>query len=122
MLHKKNINAYSVLDYNQCNYKTSLDFINPPKNFPELNDPWLEIVRKIGIEHEQKVLAKLESEYKVTKIDDSLSFVERKNLTEKAIKSNAEIIYQGVLSYQKYNGITDLLIRKNNCTQKKIRL
>ncbi len=114
MLHKKNINAYSVLDYNQCNYKTSLDFINPPKNFPELNDPWLEIVRKIGIEHEQKVLAKLESEYKVTKIDDSLSFIERKNLTEKAIKSNAEIIYQGVLSYQKYNGIPDLLIRKNN--------
>ena len=58
MLHKKNINAYSVLDYNQCNYKTSLDFINPPKNFPELNDPWLEIVRKIGIEQEQKVQVK----------------------------------------------------------------
>jgi len=57
---KKNISAYSVLDYNQCKYKTSLDFINPPDNFSILNDPWLEIVRKIGIEHEKNFISKLE--------------------------------------------------------------
>jgi uncharacterized protein len=111
---KKNISAYSVLDYNQCKYKTSLDFINPPDNFSILNDPWLEIVRKIGIEHEKNFISKLEKNHNVTMIDDSLSFIERKNLTEKAIKSKDEIIYQGVLVYEHYNGIPDLLVRKGN--------
>ena len=114
MTPNKNISAYSVLDYNQCKYKTSLDFINPPDNFPILNDPWLEIVRKIGIEHEKNFISKLEKNHNVTKIDDSLSFIERKNLTEKAIKSKDEIIYQGVLVYEQYNGIPDLLVRRGD--------
>ena len=114
MTLKKNISAYSVLDFNQCNYKTSLDFINPPDNYPILNDPWLEIVRKIGIEHEKNYISKLEIIHNVTKIDDSLPFLERKKLTEEAINAKDEIIYQGVLAYKKYNGIPDLLIRKED--------
>ena len=47
---KKNISAYSILDYSQCKYKTWLDFIQKPSTYPKNIDPWLEIIRKIGIE------------------------------------------------------------------------
>ena len=71
MVNKKNISAYSVLDFNQCNYKTTLDFIRPPKDFKPLVDPWLEIIRKIGIEHENNYISKLNKKLKITTIDDS---------------------------------------------------
>ena len=111
MVNKKNISAYSVLDFNQCNYKTSLDFINPPKDFEPLVDPWLEIIRKIGIEHENNYISKLNKKLKITTIDDSKSIEERKELTKKAIISGDEIIYQGFLQHERLNGIPDLLIK-----------
>jgi len=117
LVNKKNISAYSVLDFNQCNYKTTLDFIRPPKDFKPLVDPWLEIIRKIGIEHENNYISKLNKKLKITTIDDSKSIEERKELTKKAIISGDEIIYQGFLQHERLNGIPDLLIKKEGYYQ-----
>ena len=53
MKKNKNITAYSIQDFSQCQHKTWLDFLEPPKDFSKNYDPWLEIIRKIGIEHEK---------------------------------------------------------------------
>ena len=52
----KNITAYSIQDFSQCQHKTWLDFLEPPKDFSKNYAPWLEIIRKIGIEHEKNYL------------------------------------------------------------------
>ena len=53
MKKNKNITAYSIQDFSQCQHKTWLDFLETPKDFSKNYDPWLEIIRKIGIEHEK---------------------------------------------------------------------
>jgi len=117
MALKKNISAYSVIDFNQCEYKTSLDFIKPPDEFKPLNDPWLEIIRKIGIEHENSIISKLNNESDITIIDDNNTVDERIKLTRDAINEGKEIIYQGFLSHNRFNGIPDLLIKKEDYYQ-----
>ena len=114
MALKKNISAYSVIDFNQCEYKTSLDFIKPPDEFKPLSDPWLEIIRKIGIEHENSIISKLNNESNITIIDDNNTVDERIKLTSDAINEGKEIIYQGFLSHNRLNGIPDLLIKKED--------
>ena len=109
---KKNISAYSVIDFNQCEYKSSLDFIKSPKEFKPVNDPWLEIIRKIGIDHEKKIISTLGKESKITIIDDNKTIEERIKLTREAINSGENLIYQGFISHNKFNGIPDLLIKK----------
>ena len=117
MALKKNISAYSVIDFTQCEYKTSLDFIKPPDEFKPLSDPWLEIIRKIGIEHENSIISKLNNESNITIIDDNNTVDERIKLTNDAINGGKEIIYQGFLSHNRLNGIPDLLIKKEDYYQ-----
>ena len=114
MALKKNISAYSVIDFNQCEYKSSLDFIQPPKDFKPLNDPWLEIIRKIGIDHENKIISTLGKESNITIIDDNKTIEERIKLTSDAINSGDGLIYQGFISHNRFNGIPDLLIKKKD--------
>ena len=82
---KKNISAYSILDYSQCKYKTWLDFIQKPSTYPKNIDPWLEIIRKIGIEHEESYLSDLKKEEIVYDIDINLDFSENEIITDEAI-------------------------------------
>ena len=49
MKKNKNITAYSIQDFSQCQHKTWLDFLETPKDFSKNYDPWLEIIRKISI-------------------------------------------------------------------------
>ena len=76
---KKNITAYSVLDFSQCHYKTWLDYLEKPKSYPKNIDPWLEIIRKIGIEHEKSYLEDLRKSNSVYEISEDLDFSEKWN-------------------------------------------
>ena len=49
MKKNKNITAYSIQDFSQCQHKTWLDFLENPKDFSKNYDPWLEIIRKIVV-------------------------------------------------------------------------
>ena len=112
MKTKKNITAYSIQDFSQCQYKTWLDYINPPDNFPQNIDPWLEIIRKIGLEHEESYLQKIKESQTVYEIDKNLNTSEKEKLTERAIKNGEDIIYQPYLKYKKFTGSPDFLVKK----------
>ena len=73
-LKNKNITAYSIQDFSQCQHKTWLDFLETPKDFSKNYDPWLEIIRKIGIEHERNYLDELKKSENIYEIDKNLSF------------------------------------------------
>ena len=109
---KKNITAYSIQDFSQCQYKTWLDYINPPNSYPKNIDPWLEIIRKIGLEHEEDYLKKIKTSKKVFEIDKNLSSLKKERLTEDAILNGEEIIYQPYLKYKKFTGSPDFLVKK----------
>mgnify|MGYP006161256181 FL=1 len=111
---KKNITAYSIQDFSQCQYKTWLDYINPPNNYPKNIDPWLEIIRKIGLEHEEDYLQKIKESQIVYEIDKNLKPSEKEKLTEIAIKNGEDIIYQPYLKYKKFTGSPDFLVKKQN--------
>ena len=103
MKKNKNITAYSIQDFSQCQHKTWLDFLEPPKDFSKNYDPWLEIIRKIGIEHEKNYLDELRKSENIYEIDKNISFEEKEKLTDKAIKRNENIIYQPYLIITKLN-------------------
>ena len=111
---KKNITAYSVLDFSQCQYKTWLDYIEKPKRYPKNIDPWLEIIRKIGIEHEKSYLEDLKKTNSVYEIEDSLDFSEKEKETDEAIIKGIDIIYQPFLKYKNYTGSPDFLVKNQN--------
>ena len=114
MNSKKNISAYSILDYSQCKYKTWLDFIQKPNSYPKNIDPWLEIIRKIGIEHEESYLSDLKKEEIVYEIDKNLDFSDKEKKTDEAIKKGEKIIYQPFLKYGKNTGSPDFLVKSGN--------
>ena len=111
---KKNITAYSVLDFSQCQYKTWLDYIEKPKSYPKNIDPWLEIIRKIGIEHEKSYLEDLKKTNSVYEIEDHLDFSEKEKETDEAIRKGIDIIYQPFLKYKNYTGSPDFLVKNKN--------
>ena len=110
---KKNITAYSVLDFSQCHYKTWLDYLEKPKSYPKNIDPWLEIIRKIGIEHEKSYLEDLKKSNSVYEISEDLDFSEKEKETDNAIREGVDIIYQPFLRYKKYTGSPDFLVKNN---------
>ena len=111
---KKNITAYSVLDFSQCKYKSWLDYIEKPKNYPKNIDPWLEIIRKIGIEHEESYLEDLKKTEDIYEIENNLDFSEKERQTDEAIKNGVKIIYQPFLKFKNYTGSPDFLVKNNN--------
>ena len=114
MNSKKNISAYSILDYSQCKYKTWLDFIQKPNAYPKNIDPWLEIIRKIGIEHEESYLSDLKKGEIVYEIDKNLDFSDKEKKTDEAIKKGEKIIYQPFLKYGKNTGSPDFLVKSGD--------
>ena len=79
MKKNKNITAYSIQDFSQCQHKTWLDFLETPKDFSKNYDPWLEIIRKIGIEHERNYLDDLRKLKTFMKLIKILALKKKKN-------------------------------------------
>ena len=71
----------------------------------------MEIIRKIGIEHEESYLSDLKKEEIVYEIDKNLDFSEKEKKTDEAIKRGEKIIYQPFLRYGKNTGSPDFLVK-----------
>src|ERR1039458_5089504 len=64
---------------------------------PFFNDPAVDLLRRLGQEHEQKHLHSLERDgLKVVKLDHDIRWTEGAAETVKAMQRGAEVIYQGV--------------------------
>ncbi|MEC9099130.1 MAG: hypothetical protein VX521_03400 [Chloroflexota bacterium] len=114
MAKNKNISAYSIIDFSQCKYKSWLDFVDKPKNYPQNIDPWLEIIRKIGNEHENSYLEDLKKSENVFEINPKLDFMQKEKETDEAIKRGEKYIYQPFLKYSNFTGSPDFLIKNKN--------
>ena len=77
-------------------------------------DPTLDLVRKKGFEHEDKVLATLEAELGAAlRIEEKAPLEERVAATLAAIKSGAPLIFQAAFADEHWMGIADYLLRRD---------
>lgn len=80
-----------------------------------LEDPTLKLVRDKGFEHEAKVLAVLEVELgAAVAIEDKAPIEERVAATLAAIASKAPLIYQGAFADERWMGLPDYLLRRDD--------
>src|ERR1044071_5840605 len=82
---------------------------------PFFDDPMLELLKKLGDQHEKAYLRYLAEEQKlnVTTIDIELSWQEAAGQTVDAMRSGAEVIYQATFLNEGWRGRADFLIRVN---------
>ncbi len=74
--------------------------------------PALELLRKLGQEHEQEHLHKLEGDgLQVAKIDAEVRWAEGMAETSRTMKRGVDVIYQGVLLDGNWGGRPDFLVK-----------
>src|SRR5688572_3436177 len=81
---------------------------------PVRENPHAELIRRKGDEHEAAYLAQLATEGKqISEIpyEEDGDLEEAARLTEEALRSGAEVVYQGVLASGAWRGIADFLVR-----------
>ena len=81
---------------------------------PHRDNPHGELIRRKGDEHEAAFLGKLREEGReIVEIElgDDGGFEQAARTTEEALRSGAEVVYQGVLASEGWRGIADFLIR-----------
>ncbi|HPX94742.1 MAG TPA: TM0106 family RecB-like putative nuclease [Candidatus Moranbacteria bacterium] len=101
----KTITGSKLYDYIQCPHRVWRDVYGPQEEKIQETNPFVELLWKKGVAHEERVVAKV-GEYldlREGKLQDR--FVQ----TIEAMKKGAELIYQGVLVYGQLKGIPDLL-------------
>ena len=85
---------------------------NPAEKKEIAEDPTMKLLAQKGDEFEAHYLKKLKSEYgNIVEINKKQDFEQAKSDTIKAIKSGADIIYQGALSKGNVRGFTDFLVK-----------
>lgn len=101
------ITASKLYDYLQCPHKVWRDVYGPQDEKIQEANPFVKLLWEKGVVHEERIIKEL-GEY----IDLSKgSFEERFKKTIEAIENGNPLIYQGVLIYENYLGIPDLLKR-----------
>ena len=76
------------------------------------NDPFIDLLRDRGLDHELNYLKKLKSTYsQVVEISNEKSFETQVELTTNAICSGADIIYQPLFYDYPWSGYADFLIK-----------
>ena len=80
---------------------------------PFFRDPSQELLRDLGLRHEQNYLHQLESDkgLNVVRIPEALSWAEAVAETTTALHSGADVIYQGTLADGTWGGRSDFLIK-----------
>ena len=88
----------AIADFLACKHLAGLErgvrdgAIKRPYQF---EDPGVEVLRKLGLDHEEKFLGRLQEEGKeVVTIPDDVSRSDKARLTMEAMKAGAEVIYQ----------------------------
>ena len=89
--------ASDLVNFLGCTHATVLDLANlvRPQQFPD-DDDQTKLLQELGIAHERNYLASLKGEGRlVAEIPDIGGLVERVRLTLDAMRSGADVIYQG---------------------------
>lgn len=102
---KNYITASKLYDYLGCPHRIWRDIYGPEEEKIKETNPFVEMLWKKGIQHEDKLISGL-GEFLDLR-DGSLE--ERFEKTIKAMKAKTPLIYQGVLIYENMRGIPDLL-------------
>lgn len=102
----KNITASKLYDYIQCPHKVWRDVYGPQVEKIQEANPFVELLWKKGVQHEEKI---------ISKIGDCLDLSKEGNLdvrfkkTIEALQNKTPLIYQGVIRHDNMLGIPDLL-------------
>ena len=114
-LHR-NVPLYSatdLLNFLGCSHATALDMsvLSGAGTEPEKEaDPYHEILKQKGLEHEARYLETLRAAGKsVADISGDGPIDERAELTRKAMRDGVDVIYQGVLTAPGWHGYSDFL-------------
>ena len=107
--------ATDIANFLACQHHTTLDHLDaegklrPPVYF----DPTADLLRQLGMEHEQAYLRHLKDErgLKVVEISVDLSWGKAVAATLAALKSGAEAVYQATLQNGDWGGRADFLLR-----------
>lgn len=99
------ITASKLYDYIQCPHKVWRDAYGPKEEKIQEANPFVELLWKRGVQHEEKMIRKLGEFENIS--EGSLD--ERFQKTLEAMNSGAELIYQGVIRHDNLLGIPDLL-------------
>src|ERR1700719_5147643 len=86
---------------------------------PFFPDPSQELLRELGLRHEQNYLHQLESGkgLNVVRIPEALSWTEAEAETTVALHSGADVIYQGTIADGTWGGRSDFLIKVEKPSQ-----
>ena len=89
----------AIADFLACRHLAELERalrngeIKRPYQFP---DPGVEVLRKLGLDHELRFLRRMEEEGKrVVSVPDDVSRDEKVRRTVEAMKEGADVVYQG---------------------------
>ena len=98
--------------YLECEHLVALELAGTAR--PDVDNPQADLIRRKGDEHEAAFLGKLREEGReIVEIElgDDGGFEQAARTTEEALRSGAEVVYQGVLASEGWRGIADFLIR-----------
>ena len=105
--------ASDLVNFLGCNHATTLDLANlvNPRSFAEDSEE-TQLLQRLGIAHETAYLEKLRQEGRsIAEIPSDLDLEARIERTGEAMRSGAEVIYQGALLAQTWHGYSDFLIK-----------
>jgi predicted RecB family nuclease len=108
--------ATDVANFLACQHVSALERAEARKEIkkPFFDDPTVEMLQRLGNEHEQRHLRQLEEDgLTIAKIGLGGSWESAVAETEKAIRSGADAIYQATFLDAEWRGRSDFLIRVN---------
>src|SRR5262249_29018610 len=105
--------ATDLINYLGCQHATFLDLEHLGQPEPSVEpDPTEELLKRKGIEHEQRYLAFLKSQGReVVEVDPKATISQRVDQTRAAMNAGVEVIYQAALLDVPWLGHADFLMR-----------
>ena len=109
--------ASDLIAFLGCRHATYLDrrrvdgLVAPPA---ETSDPYLDLLKEKGLEHERALRDRFQSEGKrIVEVASDGSLEERTAHTRAAMEDGADVIYQGAFLSGRWHGYADFLLRVN---------
>ncbi len=107
--------ATDIINFLACRHLSVLeqDAAAGRREKPFSRDPSQELLRELGIRHEQNYLHKLDAgkSLNVVQIPAALSWQDAVAETTKALRSGADVVYQGTLEDGTWGGRSDFLVK-----------
>ena len=106
--------ATSISDFLACPHTATLAMAEARREIkrPLFDDPAIEVLRKLGFEHEKRYLQELQGEGRlVIEIELNGSWQEAARETIEAMRKGSDAVYQGTFHDEPWRGRADFLVR-----------